>query len=119
MSKSLAHYWNPLDAMNVGLWSQVLGMETMLEELILSIDEESGAYTKLTRYFPNHDMTDLDPRTHDYPEEIFVFSGRIYDASVDLWLEQGYYVSRPAGEVHGPFKTDAEGCVLLEIAPPN
>jgi hypothetical protein len=54
----------------------------------------------------------------EYPEEIFVVEGRLYDAAFDRWFEAGGYVSRPSGEVHGPFKTDI-GCVVLEMSYPS
>ncbi len=117
MTKSIAPYWNPLDPMNVGLWSQVDGMETILEEMILSRDEETGEQTKLTRIFPDTDTIRFGSMVHDYPEEIFVVRGRLYDGAADMWLEQGHYVSRPPGEVHGPFRTDV-GCILLEVSRP-
>jgi hypothetical protein len=50
-------------------------------------------------------------KAHAYPEEIFVVSGRLYDEAFAMWLEPGYYASRPPGEVHGPFR--AEGDVLI------
>jgi len=33
-----------------------------------------------------------------YPEEIFVVSGRLYDAAFGVWLEPGHYASCPPGE---------------------
>ena len=56
-------------------------------------------------------------RDRNYPEEVFIVSGRLYDRAFDLWLEAGHYASRPPGEVHGPFKTDL-GCVVLELSFP-
>ena len=57
-------------------------------------------------------------KTHPYPEEVFIVSGRLYDEAFDLWLETGHYASRPPGELHGPFKTDV-GCVVLEVSFPS
>ena len=37
------------------------------------------------------------------------------DAAFDLWLEPGYYASRPPGEVHGHFIAYGEA-VILEIS---
>ncbi len=90
----------------------------MAEEVTLSIDKETGEYTRLTRFLPGADTTPLGGKSHDYPEEIFVVSGRLYDKAFDLWLESGHYASRPPGEVHGPFQTDV-GCVVLEVSFPN
>jgi hypothetical protein len=57
-------------------------------------------------------------KRHEYQEEVFIISGRLYDAAFDKWLEPGCYVSRPPGEVHGPFHTDV-GCVVLEVSFPH
>ena len=57
-------------------------------------------------------------KSHDYPEEIFVISGRLYDEAFQMWLEPGYYASRPPGEVHGPFRADGN-VIILEISFPS
>ncbi len=118
MPKSTISYWNPLSWENRGQWQAIAGMEQIAEELTLSIDEETGEYTRLTRFFPGSDTTPFGGKSHAYPEEIFVVSGRLYDQAFDMWLESGHYASRPPGEIHGPFKTDI-GCVVLEVSFPN
>lgn len=118
MSKSTTAYWNSLRPAQNARWSPVQGIEGMAEEVTLSIDKETGEYTRLTRFLPGADTTPLGGKSHDYPEEIFVVSGRLYDKAFDLWLESGHYASRPPGEVHGPFQTDV-GCVVLEVSFPN
>jgi ChrR Cupin-like domain len=115
MSKSTRTYWNPLTSNE---WTPILGMEDIAEELTLSIDEKSGEYTRLTRFLPGADTKKLGGKSHEYPEEVFIVSGRLYDAAFDQWLESGHYASRPPGELHGPFKTE-EGCIVLEISFPN
>jgi len=117
MSKSTRTYWNPLHSGNRSEWTSVKGLEGVAEELTLSIDETTGEYTRLTRFLPGADTTAFGGKSHDYPEEIFVVSGRLYDAAFDMWLETGHYASRPPGEVHGPFKTET-GCTVLEISFP-
>ncbi|WP_411875935.1 cupin domain-containing protein [Vulcanococcus limneticus] len=118
MAKTTATYWNVFSPQAQEQWAPVQGLETMAEELTLSIDEESGAYTKLTRFLPGADTASFGGKTHPYPEEIFIVSGRLYDEAFDLWLEAGHYASRPPGELHGPFRTDS-GCVVLELSFPN
>lgn len=118
MPKSVTTYWNPLKADNDGEWKEVIGLEGIVEELTLSLDQETGEYTRLTRFYPSADTTAFGGKSHDYPEEIFIVSGRLYDCAFDLWLESGHYASRPPHEIHGPFKTDI-GCVVLEISFPN
>ena len=118
MTKSTITYWNPLNTENKGEWQSLDGLEGIVEELTLSIDINTGEYTRLTRFFPGADTTAFGEKSHEYPEEIFIVSGRLYDHAFDMWLETGHYASRPPDEVHGPFKTE-KGCVVLEISFPN
>jgi quercetin dioxygenase-like cupin family protein len=118
MPKSTQTYWNPLDASNRHRWQPVEGMEGAAEELTLAIDAKTGDYTRLTRFMPGADTSSFGPKSHDYPEEIMVIEGSLYDAAFDRWLVVGDYASRPPGEVHGPFKTD-RGCVVLEMSYPS
>lgn len=118
MAKTTITYWNPLSFENQGYWQPIAGLEGIAEALTLSIDPETGEYTRLTRFYPGTDTTPLGGKSHAYPEEIFIVSGSLYDQAFDLWLETGHYASRPPGEMHGPFKTK-EGCVVLEISFPN
>jgi ChrR Cupin-like domain len=118
MSKSTIEYWNPLIQTNKNLWQPIPGLEEMVEELTLSIDTKTGEYTRLTRFYPGADTSAFGAKSHNYPEEIFVVSGRLFDSAFDLWLETGHYASRQPGEIHGPFRTDV-GCVVLEISFPD
>lgn len=118
MTRTTATYWNVLSSKAQERWSPVEGLEGMAEELTLSIDRESGEYTKLTRFLPGADTAAFGGKTHLYPEEVFIVSGRLYDKAFEMWLEAGHYASRPPGELHGPFKSDV-GCVVLEISFPN
>jgi len=118
MAKTTATYWNPLLSENRGKWRPIEGLDGLAEELTLSIDKETGEYTRLTRFHPGSDTAAFGPKSHAYPEEIFIVSGRLCDQAFDLWLEPGHYASRPPGELHGPFRTD-DGCVVLEVSFPN
>ncbi len=118
MSKSTVTYWNPLFEENAQKWRAIPGLEGMAEELTLSMDNNSGEYTRLTRFLPGADTIAFGGKSHEYPEEVFIISGRLYDQAFDMWLEAGHYASRPPGEVHGPFKTK-RGCVVLEVSFPN
>lgn len=93
-------------------------MEGIAEELTLSIDEKTGEYTRLTRFHPGADTSAFGSKSHDYPEEVCILTGRLYDQAFNIWLETGHYSSRPPGEIHGPFRTDI-GCVVLEVSFPN
>ncbi len=118
MAKTTITYWNPLCTENKGQWQSIKGLEGMAEELTLSFDEKTGEYTRLTRFCPGADTTAFGGKSHTYPEEVFIVSGRLYDKAFDMWLETGHYASRPPGEVHGPFKTE-QGCIVLEVSFPN
>lgn len=118
VTKSTVTYWNPLRAGAAGHWQPVRGLEGMADELTLSLDPDTGEYTRLTRFHPGADTTAFGGKSHDYPEEVFIVSGRLYDAAFGLWLEAGHYASRPPGERHGPFRTDT-GCVVLEVSFPG
>ena len=118
MAKSVQTYWNPLAPAQDHQWTPVAGLENIAEELTLSIDSETGEYTRLTRFHPGADTTPFGGKSHPYPEEVFIVNGRLYDHAFGEWLEPGHYVSRPPGEVHGPFTTDT-GCVVLEVSFPN
>jgi hypothetical protein len=118
MAKTTSQYWNPLVAKNAPRWLPVKSLEGMAEELTLSEDPTTGEYTRLTRFHAGADTAVFGGKSHTYPEEVFVVSGRLYDQAFDLWLETGHYASRPPGEVHGPFRTDV-GSVVLELSFPQ
>ena len=118
MSKTTAAYWNPLSMESNTLWRPVTGLHGIAEELTLASDPATGEYTRLTRFLPGADTTPFGGKSHAYPEEVFIVSGRLFDQAFGQWLEQGHYASRPPGEFHGPFKTDV-GCVVLELSFPN
>lgn len=118
MPKSTVTYWNPLQPAQAGEWQPVAGLGGIAQELTLSIDADTGEYTRLTRFLPGADTTPFGGKSHPYPEEIFIVSGRLYDAAFDVWLTAGHYASRPPGEVHGPFRTDV-GCLVLEVSFPQ
>ena len=118
MAKTTSTYWNTLDENSLSQWQAISGMDEFADEITLAIDEETGDYTRLTRFKPGADTELFGPKSHTYPEEIYVLEGSLYDAAFDKWLKKGDYASRPPGEVHGPFKTET-GCVVLEISYPG
>lgn len=77
MTKSTVTYWNVLDPQAKKHWVPVKELEGMVEELTLSIDGKSGEYTKLTRFLPGADTKSFGSKTHCYPEEVFIVSGRL------------------------------------------
>ena len=118
MPKSTVTYWNALDKSNDDKWEAIEGTDGQLEQLTLAIDEENGDYTRLTRFKAGADTKAFGAKSHEYPEEIMILKGRLYDEAFDKWLEAGEYASRPPGEVHGPFIAEEE-CVVLEMSYPS
>lgn len=115
MSVKTSIYWNPLLPEHSSKWRPVPGLEGMAEQVTLSMDMLSGECNRLLRFFPAADTSVLGSNSHEYPEEIIIISGSLYDAAAGIWLHTGSYTNRSPGEVHGPFRTD-EGCVLLRIS---
>ncbi|NEP17532.1 MAG: hypothetical protein F6J97_11605 [Leptolyngbya sp. SIO4C1] len=118
MAKTTTTYWNPLAIANSDKWETIAGTNGMIEQIFLAIDEATGDFTRLTRFKAGADTSDFGPQVHDFPEEIFILSGQMYDKAFERWLETGDYASRPPGEVHGPFiaKTD---CLVLDCSYPS
>ncbi|WP_294966971.1 cupin domain-containing protein [Sulfurimonas sp.] len=116
--KTTQTYWNPLDLMNAGKWEDIEGSDGNLQQLTIAQDLETGDYTRLTKFKVGYSTEAFEAKSHDYPEEIFVVSGRLYDKAFDMWLETGFYASRPPHEVHGPFVAE-EDVVILEISYPS
>lgn len=116
--KSTKTYWNTLAADNDSVWEVIEGSDGNLSQLNIAEDPETGDYTRLTKFKNGYSTESFGAKSHNYPEEIFVVSGRLYDAAFDLWLEPGYYASRPPGEVHGHFIADGD-VVVLEVSYPS
>ena len=116
--KSTKFYWNFLAQENEAAWEIIAGSDRNLSQLTIAEDPETRDYTRLTRFKSGYSTKFFGAKSHNYPEEIFVVSGRLYDEAFDLWLEPGYYASRPPGEVHGPFFADGD-VVILEMSYPS
>ena len=116
--KSTATYWNTLSETNSSLWEDIEGSDGNLSQLTLAIDEKTGDYTRLTKFKSGYCTEAFGEKVHDYPEEIFVIQGSLYDRAFDTWLDKGHYASRPPGEAHGPFTADGE-VVILEMSYPS
>jgi hypothetical protein len=116
--KSTSLYWNVFEENSLNRWEPVAGAGGMLEQITLSSDPVTGDYTRLTKFKAGADTGRSGGKAHSYPEEIYIISGRLYDAAFNMWLEAGHYASRPPGEVHGPFIC-AEECLVLEVSYPS
>ncbi|PCJ54373.1 MAG: hypothetical protein COA79_21895 [Planctomycetota bacterium] len=116
--KSTCTYFNPLDSSCSDKWEEIEGSDGNLFQLTIAEDTISGDYTRLTKFESGYSTEFFGAKSHDYPEEIFVVSGRLFDKAFDIWLEAGTYASRPPGEVHGPFIAEGE-VVILEMSYPS
>ncbi len=116
--KSTSTYWNPLEIKNINKWEVIDGTDGNLSQITIAEDPITGDYTRLTKFKNGYSTEALGSKSHEYPEEIFVVSGRLYDKAFDLWLEPGYYASRPPGEEHGPFIADGE-VIIFEVSYPS
>ncbi len=118
MAKTTVTYWNALSQENQARWEPVNSLEGIAEAITLAINEETGDYSRLTRFLPGADTTALGPQVHSYPEEVLILEGSLYDATFDRWLTVGDYASRSPGEAHGPFRTKS-GCIVFEVSYPS
>lgn len=113
--KSTRTYWNPLADTNTKEWEIIEGSDGNLAQLTIAEDHQTGDYTRLTKFKSGYSTESYGAKSHEYPEEIFVVSGRLYDKAFNIWLEPGSYASRPPGEIHGPFIADGD-VVILEVS---
>ena len=116
--KTTATYWNPLAAENMAQWEEIEGSDGNMFQLTVAEDLDTGDYTRLTRFKDGYSTKSFGAKSHDYPEEIFIVSGRVYDEAFGQWLEPGFYASRPSGEVHGPFRAEGD-VIVLEMSYPS
>lgn len=113
--KNAVKYFNTLTELNSDKWEVIDGTDENLMQLSPAEDPDTGDYTRLTFFRAGYNTRAFGAKSHDYPEEVFIVSGRLYDEAFDLWLEPGYYANRPPGESHGPFKA-SEDTIVLEVS---
>lgn len=116
--KTTITYWNPLAVGHEGKWEEIKGSDGNMFQVTIAEDPETGDYTRLTRFKDGYSTESFGAKSHGYPEEIFIVSGRLYDESFGVWLETGSYASRPPGELHGPFRADGD-VIVLEVSYPS
>ena len=116
--KSTSTYWNTLSDLNSDKWEDIEGSEGNLSQLTIAEDSDTGDYTRLTKFKAGYNSKIFGAKEHEYPEEIFIVYGRLFDEAVGVWLEQGTYASRPPGELHGPFFAESD-VLVLEVSLPS
>ena len=82
-----------------------------LREKLLSLDPDTGAYTRIVVFEPGFRFVEV--RNHPFWEELFVLDGHMIDYATNIVYPKGSYGLREPGIDHGPFGTDL-GCTLLE-----
>ncbi len=93
-------------------WRQVEGAQEGIIEKILSLDPDTGSYTRLLKFPPG--MVTTETLTHDFWEEVYVLEGTLIDLKKELTFIKGMYACRPPGMLHGPYSIPF-GCMTLEI----
>ena len=73
MAKSTITYWNTFRDSNRDKWTPVSGLEDMAVELTLSIDNETGEYTRLTRFKPGADTASFGGKKSRLPRRSFYY----------------------------------------------
>jgi 4-hydroxyphenylacetate 3-monooxygenase len=98
-------------------WTPVDGGVAGQTERILATDPESGISTRMLRFEPETDTSELGVLRHDFWEEVYILSGGLHDLTLDEFFGPGTYACRPPGMPHGPWKSP-EGCVTFEVRYP-
>jgi hypothetical protein len=113
--KSEYEFFNPLDSADHN-WRACEGDVTgEIEEMILSVDIQTGDYTRLLRFLPDADTSRNGTLTHEVWEEVWIISGTIEDLRLGESFGAGQYACRPPGMEHGPWKAGPDGAMTFEI----
>ena len=82
-----------------------------IKEKPLSVDPETGAYTRFVLFVPGFKFSHA--LQHPFWEELLILEGHMIDYGSNTLYTKGSYGLRQPGVVHGPFGTEI-GCTLLE-----
>ncbi|MDA8210989.1 MAG: cupin domain-containing protein [Clostridia bacterium] len=96
--------------LNIG-WRQVEGAMEGIIEKILSLDPETGSYTRILKFPPG--ITTTETLVHDFWEEVYIIKGSLIDLKKQETYVEGMYACRPPGMLHGPYSIP-HGCTTLE-----
>jgi len=83
-----------------------------LKELLLSLDPETGAYTRIVEFLPGFRFQRA--LSHPFWEEIYVLEGHVFAQGTQTLYTKGYYGLRPPGVPHGPYAIDL-GATVYEV----
>lgn len=103
-------------------WKPVEGGRPGAYEKILSMDPDTGSFTRLLMSAPDMDAyikhPDVPPGEtlihNDFLEENFIIRGTLIDMVNNKTYKAGYYACRPLGMKHGPF-FHPTGAITLEF----
>jgi hypothetical protein len=108
-AKAEQEFFDPAESIE---WQPVEGYPDGIYERVLSLDPESGDYTRLLYFQPG--VETQDRLVHDFWEEVYIAEGYLIDKTLGKKFTAGMYASRPPGMEHGPYSTP-EGCVTFEV----
>jgi hypothetical protein len=106
-------FFDPVSAEGIP-WKPVEGNAAGLTEKILSLDPETGDYTRILRFAPHADTSANGTLRHDFWEEVWILEGAIHDLVLDATFTSGMYACRPPGMPHGPWRSDV-GALTFEV----
>lgn len=86
-------------------------------ERILAVDAATGIATRMLRFDPGCDTSNLGVLRHDFWEEVTILSGSLHDLTLDQAFGAGTYACRPPGMPHGPWRSPS-GCITFEVRYP-
>lgn len=92
-------------------WKLIAG-ENGVWEKILSMDEETGAHTRLLKIDPGYESEEI--LVHDFWEETWTVKGSLIDLGLNKVFKKETYSCVPPGKKHGPCRSP-EGYVSIEI----
>jgi 2-keto-4-pentenoate hydratase/2-oxohepta-3-ene-1,7-dioic acid hydratase in catechol pathway len=98
-------------------WIPVPGGVAGQTERILAADSDTGVATRMLRFEPGTDTSELGVVRHDFWEEVYILDGDLYDLTLGKEFTAGSYACRPPGMPHGPWRSRA-GCVTFEVRYP-
>ncbi len=93
-------------------WQEIEGSGGMIHEKILSLDPDTGDYTRVLEFKPGTRTTET--LVHEFWEEVWIISGSLYDIAKEQHFAAGTYACRPPGMLHGPYDIP-DGCMTFEI----
>lgn len=82
--KSTRTFWNPLAKDNTGDWEIIDSSKGYLSQLTIAEHPDTGDYKRLTMFKDGYSTDAFGPKSHDYPDEIFVVSGYLYDKTFGM-----------------------------------